>query len=141
MAAQHDLIVGRSWDSCIKWSGMINIRQYACTEMHGSVTVTTDGKPKLHEGQTGHHDSLGSQNQTSYFMWCHWEKKATCPKMPLGAFHAVVLCSLGPPRTPVCSNSTQQMEEHICAGSRFCCPLLFLHSGCECFQNETHCHN
>lgn len=36
--------------------------------------------------------------------------------MPLSAISVTVLCSLGSPSTPVCSNSTQQMEEDICAG-------------------------
>lgn len=51
MAAQHDLILGRSWDQSINQSDTINIRYYICVEMYRSVTVIMDRKPKLDEGQ------------------------------------------------------------------------------------------
>lgn len=48
-------------------------------------------------------------------VWCRWYRRATCPKMPLTAISVIVLHSSGSPSTPVCSKSTQQMEQDICA--------------------------
>lgn len=68
MAAQHDLILGRSWDQNIKQSDMINVRHYICVKMYGSVTVITDRSQGWMKVRL-----LGQPKPvTSYPMWCHW---------------------------------------------------------------------
>lgn len=79
MAAQHDLILGRSWDQSINQLEMINLRYYICVKMYGSVTVIMDRKPKLDEGQA----AWTAKPVTPYPAWCHWQRKATCPKVTL----------------------------------------------------------
>lgn len=52
--------------------------------------------------------------------------------------------SQGHPSTPHTHLLQQQAANggaHLGWGAGFCWPLLFLRSGCESFQNETHGHN
>lgn len=68
MAAQHDLILSRSWDRSINRPDMINLRCSICVKMYEAVTVITDRKPKLDEGQA----AWTAKPVTPYPVWCHW---------------------------------------------------------------------
>lgn len=123
---------------------MINIRHYFCAEMYGSVTVTTEGKPKLDEGQTGHRDCPGSQNPSQNILShavlpveeshlsqnaSHWHQ-CYCASQLRFTQHTCLL-----------QQHAANGGGHLCWGIGFWHLLLFLLGGCESFQNETHCHN